>query len=71
MLATIVLPVALSALIAFFTAVAPITSAISTASSVVSTGEKVATDIKADIAKHKKKRPRRKAAPAPKSQGSP
>jgi hypothetical protein len=59
MIATIVLPAALAALIAVLTAIAPLTSAISALSA--ATTEKVVTDIETGIAKHKKKQPRAKA----------
>jgi hypothetical protein len=53
MLAVIILPTALAAVIAFFVAIAPVTSAIGALSSAASTTDKIVTDVKADIAKRK------------------
>jgi hypothetical protein len=54
----ITLPAAVAGLIAFFVAIAPVTSAISTLSTAISTTETVVTNVKADIARHKQKKPK-------------
>jgi hypothetical protein len=63
MLAVIVLPTALAAVLAFFVAIAPVTSAIGTLSSAASTTDKIVTDVKADVAKRKAEK--KSSPPAP------
>jgi|HubBroStandDraft_6_1064221.scaffolds.fasta_scaffold529693_2 hypothetical protein len=63
MLAVIVLPTALAAVIAFFVAIAPITSAIGTLSSAASTTDKIVTDVKADVVKRKANKKTQAQAP--------
>lgn len=65
MIASIVIPSMLAALVALCVAIAPLTNAVSVMSGVVNTTDKVATDIKAAAKKHHKHKPATKTTVTP------